>query len=173
MRKPICESGMKFIADNAFHIEKSPTYTLLGNNVKSVEFVRAKENKLLFVEAKSSFPNPSTPKPNPTKRNKTGEELFREEISDICDKFTHSLNLYSAIAVGVAEYDFPAEFKSADKVSLAFILVIKGFEKTWCDEIQKALTIQVRDSVCMSKIWKPEIAVMNDKTAAARKLITN
>jgi hypothetical protein len=172
MSKTITESGLNFIADNAFHIEKSPAYIRLGDSVKSVELIRAKENKLLFIEAKSSFPNPNNLTPNSIKRNKTGAELFQEEISDICDKFTHSLNLYSAINVGVIADGFPPDFNPSDKVSLIFILVITGFEQTWCDEIQKALTIQIRNTACMSKIWKPEIAVMNDKTAINRKIIT-
>jgi hypothetical protein len=171
MSKTIIESGMAFIADNMFHIEKSTTYTRLGDSVKSVEFVRAKENRLLFIEAKSSFPNPGNLMPNPFKRHKTGSELFQEEILDICDKFTHSLNLYAAIDVGVMESNFPADFTSADNVSLVFVLVIKGLEKTWCDEIQKALTLQIRDAVCMSKIWRPEIAVMNDVTAIKRGIL--
>jgi hypothetical protein len=163
---------MNFIAENTFHIEKSLMYERLGDGVKSVEFVRAKGNKLLFVEAKSSFPNPNNPTPNPAKKkNGTGAELFRAEVSDVCDKFTHSLNLYSAIAVGVTEGGFPAGFKSADKVSLVFVMVIKGFEKTWCDEFPKALTIQIRNTVCMSKIWKPEIVVMNDETAIKHKIL--
>jgi hypothetical protein len=173
MSDTITESGMEFIANNAFHIEKSLVYTRLGDRIKSVEFVRAKDNKLLFVEAKSSFPNPNNPTPNPDKGNKTCRELFHEEILDICDKFTHSLNLYSAVDVGITDDGFPPDYKPSDKVSLVFILVINGFDKSWCDEIEMALTNQMRESICMSKIWKPEVFVINDKTAAERKLITN
>lgn len=170
MRNTITESGMEFIADNVFHIEKSPAYARLGGDVKSVEFVRAKDNKLLFIEAKSSFPNPNNPAPNPDKEDKTGDELFQEEISDICDKFTHSLNLYSAVDVGVTEDGFPPDYKPSDKVSLMFILVINGFDRSWCDEIEKALTNRMRDSICISKIWKPEVFVINDEAAASRKI---
>jgi len=167
--KTITESGMIFNADNAFHIEKSRVYTGLGKGVKSVEFIRAKGDKLLFVEAKSSFPKPNKP-PNPNKGNKTGEQLFREEIADICDKFIHSLNLYSAIDVGVTEYNFPTDYKSADKMSLTFILVLNEFEKSWCGEIERALTNKIRESICMSKIWKPEVIVINNEIAAERKI---
>jgi hypothetical protein len=114
MNKTIRESGMCFVADNAFHIEKSPQYTELGDSVKTVEFVRAKGERLLFVEAKSSFPNPRNKRPNQAKGNKTGEEIFREEIADICDKFTHSLNLYSAVDIGVTKDGFPSEYKPAE-----------------------------------------------------------
>jgi hypothetical protein len=166
MIETITESGMDFIADNVFHIEKSPFYTRLRGSVKSVEFVRAKGCKLMFVEAKSSFP-----KLNDTDDKKSTR--FREEVEEMCDKFVHSLNLYSSIDVGVADNGFPADFKPADKVSLVFILVINGFKTAWCDPIKKALRNRVRQSRCMANIWKPEIFVINEKTAAARKLITN
>jgi hypothetical protein len=166
MIETITESGMNFIADNVFHIEKSPLYTRLRGNVKSVEFVRAKGRKLMFVEARSSFS-----KPDDTDDEKSAR--FREEVGEICYKFEHSLNLYSSVEVGVADGDFPAGFKPADKVSLVFILVINGFKTAWCDPIKKALRNQVRQSRCIANIWKPEIFVINDKTAAARKLITN
>jgi len=102
-------SGLAFIDENVFHIEKSPLYTQLGNNVKTVEFIRSINKDLLFVEAKSSFPNPDGTIPNPKKGNKIGTELFDEEIADICEKFTHSLNLYSAIKVGVIGNGFPPD----------------------------------------------------------------
>jgi hypothetical protein len=166
MRETITESGMDFIADNVFHIEKSPQYRRLGGNVKSVEFVRARGDKLMFVEAKSSFPQP-----NDTDNEKSVR--FREEVKEICDKFVHSLNLYSSIEVGVTDGSFPAVFKPADKVSLVFVLVINGFETAWCDPIKKALRNKIRQSQCMANIWKPEIFVINDKTAAQRKLTTS
>jgi hypothetical protein len=62
--KTIVESGMQFASDNVFHIEKSPQYAAFGGSVRTVEFIRAMDDKLLFVEAKSSFPNPHNLKPN-------------------------------------------------------------------------------------------------------------
>jgi len=61
MSDVITESKMEFISDNAFRIEKSPLYTNLGEGIKSVEFIRVKEDNLLFVEARSSFPDPNNP----------------------------------------------------------------------------------------------------------------
>jgi hypothetical protein len=51
--KTIIESGMQFVSENVFHIEKSQQYATLGGSVRTVEFVRAMDDKLLFVEAKS------------------------------------------------------------------------------------------------------------------------
>lgn len=70
-------SGMDFIADNAFPIEESQAYKSVCD-VKSVEFVRIKKDKLLFVEAKTSIANPEN-----------SPEPFREEIKKICDKYIH------------------------------------------------------------------------------------
>jgi len=165
------ESDMKFVADNIFDIEE---YMASGgyDGVKSVEFVRSIGDKLLFVEAKSSFPNPDNPKPNLDKGDKTGSQRFDEEITKICDKFIHSLNLYSAVGIGVIEGGFPPEYKPADNVSLQFILVIRDHENSWCINIERALTNRIRESsICMSKIWKPEVIVMNDKIATKHKII--
>lgn len=158
MAEIIIESGMNFIADNTFHIEKSPQYTRLKGSVRSVEFVRAKDDKLIFVEAKLSFPNPG-------KADEDRPARFHEEVGVICEKFIHSLNLYSSIYVGITEEDFPADFKPADKTSLVFVLVIKSFERGWCIPVEKALTNKLRQSRCIANIWKPEVFVMNEESA--------
>ena len=161
MAKTITESGMNFIADNTFHIEKSDIYTKLKDSIKAVEFIRAKNDKLLFVEAKSSFPNPN---------NSESSAKFQSEIDDICDKYIHSLNLYASIAIGVNE-QLPPNFKPAIKVSLKFVLIFNNFEQKWCVPIQKALTNQLRKSECIAKIWKPTVFVMNHETAAKQNFI--
>ena len=171
MVKTVRHSGMDFIDENAFHIETSPMYTQLGEGIKSVEFIRSMGNRLLFIEAKSSFPNPNNPVPNPNKGNKTGSELFQEEIYDICEKFIHSLNLYSAIDVGVTENGFPSEYKPSDKVSLVFLLVINSFEKAWCNIVEIELVNKLRKKIYFFKIWKPEVHVINHETASQRNLI--
>jgi hypothetical protein len=109
MNKVIDEQGMLFIAENTFHIEKSTQYKNLPHGIKTVEFVRAKGNYLLFIEAKSSFANPA---------NAQTKESFQEEIADVFDKFYHSLSLYSAIDIGVIKEGFPDDYKPASKVLL-------------------------------------------------------
>ena len=80
MANVINESGMDFIADNAFEIENSKIYKELGEGIKSVEFVRGIDDMLLFVEAKTTFPNPNNPSEDEPNR-------FLDEIENICDKF--------------------------------------------------------------------------------------
>jgi hypothetical protein len=54
MANAIIESGMPFIADNTFRIEESAAYRALGDGIKSVEFVRRKDEALMFIEAKTT-----------------------------------------------------------------------------------------------------------------------
>ena len=161
MAKTITESGMDFIADNTFHIEKSDVYTKLKGSIKTVEFIRVKDDKLLFVEAKSSFPNPN---------NSESSAKFQLEIDAICDKFVHSLNLYASIAIGV-NGQLPPDFNPAVKVSLKFVLIFNDFEQEWCVKIQKALTNQLRKSESITKIWKPYVFAMNQEMATKQNLI--
>jgi len=80
MAKTITESGMDFVADNAFHIEKSEVYAKLKDNIKTVEFIRAKGDKLLFMEAKSSFPNP-----NNHESSVEFQSEIKSHLSEICE----------------------------------------------------------------------------------------
>ena len=156
MVEVITESGMDFIADNAFPIEKSALYKKTGEGVKSVEFVRAIDDRLVFVEARSSFANPNNP---------SAENLakYQKEVDDICNKFIHSLSLFSSVKVGVAEDALPDDFVLPPSVSLSFILVIKHHEQKWCNRIKTAL-LDVMPTY-IKAIWKPTIFVINHETA--------
>jgi hypothetical protein len=153
---------MDLIADNAFHIEKSECYTTLkDSSIKSVECIRAKGDNLVFIEAKSSFPNPNKP---------DSIEKFRSNINDICDKFVHSLNLYASIIIGVNEQHLP-DFEPAAKVSLKLVVILNDFEKGWCNQIRKALTNKLKQSNYIVKIWRPEVFALNSEDAAAQNFI--
>ena len=139
-------------------IDKSEIYKKLKvDKIKSVEFIRIKDNELLFVEAKTTFPNP----------NKS-EENFKSEIEDICDKFIHSLNLFSSVKVGVTEELFPRDFIMPEKSSLVFVLVIKNHQLGWCNEIYRKLIDSLPSY--LKKIWRPEVYVINHETAIKRNL---
>ena len=152
----ITESGIDFIADNVFHIEKSDLYRKIGEGIKSVEFVRVNGHELLFVEAKTTFANPNTP---------SAENLvkYQKEIDDICSKFVHSLNLFSSVKVGAAEDEFSNDLILPAKVSLAFILVVKQHELKWCRKIGAALLDAL--PTYLKTIWKPTVYVLNHETA--------
>ena len=158
----IKESGMSFITDNAFYIEKSPLYTNLGESIRSVEFVRVKNEDLLLVEAKTTFPNPE----NPSEENLI---KFRTGIEDICNKFIHSLNLLSSIEIGLAGDVYGDEFNLPDKVALVFILVIKNHKKEWCKKVNEAFIEALPDY--LKKIWKPTVYVINLETAINMNIV--
>jgi hypothetical protein len=158
------QSGMDFIADNTFHIEKTNSYeSIRDKGVRSVEFIRVKDDTLLlFVEAKTAFPNPN----NPSAEN---EARFQEEIDDVCEKFTHSLNLFSSIEIGVTSEEFPDGFIVPEKVSLIFMLVVKNHAFEWCKPIKGE--IEATLPYYLKKIWKPRVSVINEGIAAEQGLI--
>ena len=162
MDSVIKESGMDFIAENTFHIEKSELYRNLGESVRSVEFVRVKDDKLLFVEAKITFPNPN----NPSVENFA---KYQAEIDEICDKFIHSLNLFSSVKVGVAKNAFTGDFVLPEKVTLMFILVIKEHELIWCKRIKETLMDAL--PLYLKRIWDPTVWVINQEVAAKYNLV--
>jgi hypothetical protein len=164
MSNIITESGMDFIAHNTFHIERSPLYTdkLLSNGIKTVEFIRADGNKLIFVEAKKTFPKPDDG-PNAEERVR-----FANALKEVCEKFVHSLNLYSSVKIGVSETQLPEDFLLLDKVTLKFVLVVKNHKPEWCRKIQTALVNALPSYLRM--IWKPTVCVINHDTAINQKL---
>jgi len=158
----ISKSGMDFIVDNAFAIEDSKIYKGLGAGIKSVEFVRVIDDMLLFVEAKTTFPNPNNPSEDEPNR-------FQVEVGDICDKFIHSLNLYLSIEVGVAENVQECDINKPDNVTIMLVLVIKKHELDWCKPVKVEL-----DRVLppyFKKIWKPRILVVNHEEAVNLSLV--
>ena len=151
-------SNMRFISDNTYHIEQSKLYQGLEGNVKTVEFIRVKGDKLLLVEAKTTFPNPAN-----------SEESFSTQIDEICDKFIHSLQLYSSVKVGVNDEVFEEGFVPPEKISLIFILVIKSCESKWCRRVKN--TIKNNLPKYINRIWKPVIYVINHEIAVKRELV--
>jgi hypothetical protein len=162
MSDVITESGMDFVADNTFHIEKSSLYIQIGSGVRSVEFVRAKGDKLLFVEAKSSFANPNNPDAN-------NYAKFQSAVEEICEKFLHSLNMYASVKVGTAKVPFPDCFQPPATVKLTFVLVVKEHEHEWCTQISESL--QEALPIYLKKIWRPAVYVINQETAKKWHLI--
>ncbi len=157
----ISESGMDFVADNTFYIEKSKLYMDTGRGIRSVEFIRIKGNRMLFVEAKTSFPNP-----NHSDDESAGR--CREAIQEICDKFKHSLNLYTSVLVRTKDTTFPEDFVLPRKVTLEFVLVIKNHESDWCRDIEAMLRKNLPRY--LMKIWRPYIRVINHADAISRGL---
>jgi hypothetical protein len=148
---------MDFIPDNAIPLEGSQAYLSIGSGIRSTEFVRRKDDTLLFVEAKTTFPNPSN-----------SPEQYNTQITEICEKFIHSLNLFSAVKVNVLEDVSLSAFDNSGKLYLTFILVVRNHEDKWCDEIRSELKQTL--PAYLKKIWKPEVFVVNHNTARKYRL---
>jgi len=158
------ESDMSFISENTFQIEKSEIYSSLSEGIKTVEFIRTMGDMLLFVEAKITFPNPNNP-------DADNVERFNSEIGAICDKFVHSLNIFSAVEVGVLHDAAAAEMVLPESVSLTFLLVIKNHEEVWCKPVEVKLIDSLPSD--LKKIWKPTVQVINHQTAIKRNLVVS
>jgi hypothetical protein len=155
MTNPTIESDMSFVADNVFRIEKSAAYMALGDGIKSVEFVRRKDEKLLFVEAKSTFPNPDK-----------SEERFDGAADDIAAKFVHSLNLYASIVLDVYIEDTSALSNSSGKNSvITLVLVIREHKTEWCVRVKKKLELLLNKTAYFREIWRPKVFVINYASA--------
>ena len=91
----IPESDMEFGTyqeKQVFRIEESEQYTkkLRQQGVRCCEFILLRSNKLLFIEAKKSYPDPI----NGITKNK---EQYYKDIKEIVEKMRHSLDLYANI----------------------------------------------------------------------------
>jgi hypothetical protein len=159
MDERIIESGMEFITDNVFYIEKSQALMEVGKGIKSVEFVRMVNDRLMFLEAKTTFPNPE----------KTGVNRFDEEVNDICKKFIHSITLYSSIVLGVHYEELSRTFVAESKKTIWFVLVICNHELAWCRYIQTKIRGALPDY--LQKIWNPQVFVINKKSAMKYNLV--
>ena len=86
------EMHFRFQDDKSFHIEKSHIYDsrLKGNGVSSVECITLLRNKVVFIEAKSSAPNPDG-----------SNEKFADYIHRIVKKFSDSLSLCESMHSGL------------------------------------------------------------------------
>lgn len=160
----IPESGMKFgpyEETNVFHVEKSRLYKLLGEYVKTIEFILCKSDREIYlIEAKSSSPQPSN------------QEDFDDFILKIHEKFAHSIDLLFAILLK-RMLDDNGEIPSCicdanSQVDIKLILVINGHKIDWLSPINNAINQKLRRQI---KTWNLEVVVMNEQLAHENQLI--
>jgi len=159
MIEPFYESGMKFEGfdrDDFYWIEKS---NRRPEGTSSVEFVLRKENSLMFVEAKQSFPKPEN-------------DVFSGRIGEICKKYTDSLMVFSGTYFR-SPSDLPYHSSDYPAMGLRFILIINGFEKQWLKPIADSIK---RAMAQYAKLWlfdpNRDIAVLNHEMALKYELIS-
>lgn len=166
--KIIEESGMRFgpfSPENLFYIEKSDAYTQLGKGFSTVEFVAlwsgSPGNNVLFVEAKSSSPNPQN-----------GMARFSEWIDEVAEKYEDSLQLYLSMETGIRDNAEEGAYLRIIPISekrLKLVLVIATHQKEWLLPVSEALNRRLRKCLIM---WKAHVVVLNREMALAQRLIT-
>lgn len=167
----IRESDMDFgpfFPTQLFLIEKSSQYQDCNRScVRCCEFVLLKDNKILFVEAKTSCPNSE-------RQKETGERTakYHAFVSEITEKMRHSLSLYAAMLAGRRSMEGVGEgIRKADraKTEIVFVLVVKNAEKEWLKNYADVFQRQLRPEM---KIWNiRSVLVMNESTARTKGLI--
>jgi Holliday junction resolvase len=156
------ESGMTFTFDNAFTyiMEDDKFYKKLSSKygTKDVDFIIKRDDKLLFIEAKTSSP----------------KEL-NEYISDIAMKFTDSIWIFVAILLertNTQSICIPSQMKDLAhiKSKIQLFLIIKNAEKRHLGNIKNALTKKLRKEIQMFSL-EPNVIVMNESQAENKKFI--
>lgn len=146
----IPESDMEFgeyQEKQVFRIEESEQYTkkLRQQGVRCCEFILLRSNKLLFIEAKKSYPDPI----NGIIKDKN---QYYTDIKEIVEKMQHSLDLYANILLnryvqdGVSE-----EVKNIENLEMRLVLVIKNADKSWIIPLQEKFRKELNAEM---RIWK-------------------
>lgn len=161
-----------FLKEDVFQIENSKLHLSFGEGIKTVEFILLKDNdKLLFVEAKSSCPNYDN-------RYETEEktEKFEEYFSDVSSKFIDSLQMMLNVALwrDVNTSRIGEHIKERDiysKIKFCFVLVVKKAEREeWLAGPKAELEARL---LHWKKLWKVDIVVLNEELALQYGLIDN
>jgi hypothetical protein len=154
-------SKMPLIIDDAFLIEVSESYKNHSEGLRSVEFIRRKENNLVLVEAKETFANPSN-----TEIKDRQKTAFQIDSDEVTEKFLHSLTLFASIALGVKSEDISVvNNKTSELTEIKLVLIIKNHQIDWCKPIKKKLSSLIDEHFYFREIWRPEIYVINYNTA--------
>lgn len=151
------ESDMNFSFDekDVYRIEKSQ---LLSNvQMKAAECVCSVGNRLVFLEAKSSFSHPCS------------KENFDKNIQDVADKFSDSIHFLNAVFLRHADEQLPQNIKNKNfrDVEYEFVLVIKKHKEEWLCPVSDQLKSYMRHTL---KLWNvPDIRVKVMTEEMARK----
>ena len=160
------ESFMKFSFsdDDIFRIEDDELVKDV-ENVKACECVVLISENVALIEAKSSSPRIEN------------EEKFQKFISDISQKFTDSLQLFSDIKNKVkgeeAFQRLPVNLQNTQAATDAYkiYLIIHGHQLDWLLGLMDALRKELKDVVKQWNLRDSNVKVYNEATALENKLI--
>lgn len=170
--REIEESGMFFLTDesNSYYLETSPTYDKIKEKgIKICEYIELKDDKIVFVEAKTSAPNPQSEVAD-------AKAIFEEYINSICTKF---VNAATMLMTGVCKrrIDIANEIPEAytmlklQKWEYRCLLVIKNHEKEWLPPVQDALSREFSRSPFWSICSNFSVMVINEDIARKLSII--
>lgn len=162
----VTESGMTFgpfDERNLFKVEDSPFVRRL-NGIKACEFVcwNGVTNQLVFIEAKSSVPNP-----------RTSPEQFESYFIEMLEKFDNALQmLVAGVLIRSEELSDQLEAGIAQvnwsQATILFYLVIPDVP----NEFLPGLTDKLRQILHRQLgIWKAHAFVINRQQALKRQIV--
>ena len=164
----IPESDMKFgeyKENQVFQIEESTQYTekLRQQGARCCEFILLRSNKLCFIEAKKSYPDPIG---GPLK----DEKQYYRDIKEIAEKIRHSFDLYVNILLNRYSQDgVSEEMKKVENLEMRLILVVKNADKSWIVPLQDIFRKELNAEM---RIWKvPDFFILNEEQARKKHLI--
>ena len=166
----IPESDMEFgeyKEKQVFRIEKSKHYTekLRQQGVRCCEFILLRKNKLYFVEAKQSYPNPIN-----ICFSEERKKQYHKDVQEIVEKMRHSLELYASILLNKHSQEgiFDA-MKNMKELELKLVLVIKNADIFWIPPLQDVLRKALRAEL---RIWKiQDFIILNEEMARKKRFI--
>ncbi len=156
------ESGMNFVFEpgKMYSIEEDTFNNRITSKcgAKICDFIVYKDNKLHFVEAKSSAP-----------RDKEELYSYTEEISQ---KFYDSLLVYIGVLFdrkNTASNNISPQMKNRKYLAgtIKFVLVIKGIPKSGLQDIKNVFEKAMRKFACLFSV-EPPIIIMNDEQAKSK-----
>lgn len=164
----IPESDMEFGTyqeKQVFRIEESEQYKkkLRQQRVRCCEFILLRSNKLLFIEAKKSYPDPI----NGIIKD---ENRYNTDIKEIVEKMRHSLDLYANILLNrYAQDGVSEEMKNIENLTIRLVLVIKNADKSWIIPLQGKFRKELYPEM---HIWKiQDFIILNEEQARKKRLI--
>lgn len=157
------ESNMSFILDDdcTIFIEDNIKESKI-EKVKTVEFISKKENKVSFVEAKTSF----------SKVN--NENDFNKNIENIIEKYTTSLSLFHSALLGRfsnLENLAPYKKEHCRKYEYILFLIIKNHKKEWLPHVLNKLKQSLKPLLEIWNIKDANVKVLNEEGARKQGLI--
>lgn len=157
------ESSMSFILDDdcTIFIEDNIKESKI-EKVKTVEFIYKKENKVSFVEAKTSF------------SKVTNKDDFNKNIEDIIEKYISSLSLFHSALLGrFSNLENLSPYKKVHCKDYEYILflIIKNHKKEWLPPVHDKLKQSLKPLLEIWNIKDANVKVLNEDVAREQGLI--